>query len=269
MKRKRLIIILSVLLCVALALYFGYKGMLLYIYNKTNNNYYSNFVLNYFDYEDTLNIKRKTIPKSEYFVISDSSWDEKNVIKIRNDFKEYELVGDIYTKKNEDKLEGVFRVEKNPSMVYLFNNFSYELLLKNYIDEEIDFYDFLSYIMIKISFADLSEIIVKENITNDIELINYVKEIDYDVNIFSSIKNIKKTHTIKQLFTIYGISSLKKCDSITLIEGDYSGYICNDSESKMINILYKDFVFEFLIFKSESFNDEYIRDLFSTLVIEG
>ena len=56
-------------------------------------------------------------------------------------------------------------------------------------------------------------------------------------------------------------------NSITLIDGQYEGYILNSEDLKEINILKDDQKYSFLLI-GKSFDDQYVKSFLNNLIIE-
>ena len=70
--------------------------------------------------------------------------------------------------------------------------------------------------------AEFKEILDDENISEDIEIMKFiVNNYNKNLNIFSSIKNFQKSRTINIQAKVW----MSSAESITRINGDYTGYI--------------------------------------------
>ena len=108
-----------------------------------------------------------------------------------------------------------------------------------------------------------NDILEKYNITNDIELLKQIEERkDKNINFFTNIKEMKEQYFFKYLI----IDILPKVESITLIDGDLTGYIFNiTDEMKEIRIIKENNQFIFLF--TGKYNDKEIEDFLKTLTI--
>lgn len=69
------------------------------------------------------------------------------------------------------------------------------------------------------------KILIKEKISDDINILGYIKEMSNKNLIFSSIKNTKRIYFLKR----FTLKNLQKIHSIDLIEGKFTGYILHTS----------------------------------------
>ena len=79
----------------------------------------------------------------------------------------------------------------------------------------------------RISNTSFTNLLEKNNIHNDIQLFQYlVKHKLKKNNIFTSVKNMKEEYSLQFIVSIM----LPTIDHITLIDGDYQGYILKGSK---------------------------------------
>jgi len=268
--KKKYKIILIVFLVIILLIYFGYKSFLLFNYNnlRINQENYIIDVASKFDYIDTITLNKKNFV-NDYFVLKNDLYN----LKIRNDFKDYENYSTYFIKKENEKLGKIFKIDKSLSVLYILKNHNDLVLDELYYNvsldlENINLQSILEFITLKLMATDTKDIIENNNLKNDIDVIEYMKKFDYDLNIFSSIKKIKEAIVFRQIFEVGTIYfSCYGSNNITLINGNYNGYICNFDDYREITILQNDFNYNFMVGTSDYFTDEYITDLFSTLVI--
>ena len=242
---RRRIFIIALLVIIVLG-YFGYKGYNYTLYNSKNisskdyNEFMSSFQIN----EDMV-INRKDLEKDAYLTF-------KNV-KIRNDFKEYQLEynteeEDVYCLKDDSgNTISVFmiRIEKS--------NIDYILNEDALMAEE-----------------EKQQFLKENNITNDLELFDYVvKEHNISNNIFTSVRNMK--HNYMTLYYTY--TTLGNPTYVTKITGDYEGYLIGGEESQQwlnintVNILKNDKIYKFSFWGNEQFTEQYIKDILETVII--
>lgn len=69
------------------------------------------------------------------------------------------------------------------------------------------------------------KILIKEKISDDINILGYIKEMGNRNLILSSIKNTKRIYFLKR----FTLKNLQKIHSIDLIEGKFTGYILHTS----------------------------------------
>ena len=231
MKKKKKIIILVVLI-LFLIIYFGAKIVLL---NTLPNipDYFMD-VKEAFNNPKTITIHKNTENITDYFTYED--------MKIRNDFEksdqEYES---LYNIKNSDIKITISKEPKNYLLSYVKENSKIPNL--NY---------------------DLTKDLEKNNVRNDYELYTYLfQNVDKKVNIFSSIHAIKRAHTILGASFII-LQDIKK---VTLIDGDYEGYIIEKNADKTAYIYHNEESY-YLHIWSKDFTDEKLYDLISTINFE-
>ncbi len=107
--------------------------------------------------------------------------------------------------------------------------------------------------------------IFKQNqIRNDIELFEFLeKNKNIKNTIFTSSSKMKRNYAIQHM----ALLALPKVESITLIDGEYIGYILNlNDRMREVSILKngKRYIFSFLGFEID---DAYIESLLNTIVI--
>ena len=243
---KKKIIIISIILVI---LFLLIKGFFLYYYNIDSVliNDYDKIIEN-FKFKNTVTIKTKLVENNNYLTY-------KN-IKIRNDFKDFvkkvdENINDYerYMLYDENKnIKAVFMIGKNSTYTYILrNNPTY------FIDDK------------RFSPDSVVKILDENNITNDIELFEFLKKnMNRKANIFTSIKKMREYCTIQYLAAIM----LPTVESLSKIDGDYDGFIYNLKYGKEANILIGDDKYTFTFFKKDYFTDDYIKELLNTVVID-
>lgn len=76
---------------------------------------------------------------------------------------------------------------------------------------------------------------------------------------------MKENYTINFMISII----IPEIDNITLINGDYNGYIFNmKNKTKEVNIIENDKRYVFTFINTDYFTDEYINQLIETITIE-
>ena len=136
-----------------------------------------------------------------------------------------------------------------------------------YIDlftsEDISFFDNL--LDKKFKSADRKYFLLRNDINNDIDFINYIKDHYHEnISIFASEREIKEKYALNLFIDIV----VPMVDSITIINGDYNGYIANLKGTRSVAILRNDkrYIFSF---RGEKYtSDDYIKDILSTLEIK-
>lgn len=256
-RRNRVKVVLKTILSmiiIACLVFVSYKGVLLSIhrtdYEKTE------VIISGLKVDKTLTIYKRTIEEDKYLVVDD--------IKIRNDFRDFEemeRLNELYpvilrkNLDNGDKLGVSISSEKTLIDIFSSDN----VVVYNGIDSDtIDFGQFNA--------ADRKYFLLRNDINDDIDLLKYIYKNGYHKsNVFMSDREIKENYAIN--FFIDTV--IPKVDGITLIQGDYSGYIFEFKERniKSVCILRNDKAYYFT-FYGEKYNDEYLVDILGTLEIK-
>ncbi len=107
----------------------------------------------------------------------------------------------------------------------------------------------------------------ENNIHNDIDLYKYIKENYYlESNIFDSIKRLKEKYIINNFVAILGLASDANVNTITLINGDITGYIINIGEvAKEIHLLHNNEQYMIILQGKDYLDDNYIINLLESV----
>lgn len=263
-KKKNRIVLLITILVVLLCCFFTYKGIALYVYSaEPLEEQFLSFV-DGLNNQDKMTITYKPVIEEDYLVYEE--------MKIRNDFVSYikkegteeEYNSLIYYLNDENgKLKSSFWYGKSNTYLDLFSSQSIIVfgvdnskVTNSFLNDENLF-----------NSSDRNEFLVKNNINNDIDFLNFIKDNYYlKNNIFTSVEDMKQNYAYNIFVNIMATSFSK----ITIIEGKYDGYIFNydyEIPVKEVNILKnnKRYVFTFI---GKEFTDNYIKDVLDTLVIE-
>lgn len=230
---------------------FLYKGIILYKYNAEPSTNLKELKKG-LSTNESIKIYKKSINENEYLIEDD--------IKIRNDvkgFKKLPKMGEYDSTKyvlydNNNKVKDAFWLGKMDTYINIFASDS--LTIYNNKDTG------------QFTNADRKYFLLKNDINNDIDFLNYIKEHYYlKSNIFSSARTIKENYAVNT-FTSIAIPAI---ESLTFISGDYEGYILNlKNNFKEVHILRNDISYTF-VFIGETFSsNDYIIDLISTLEIK-
>lgn len=241
---KKRIIIISISL---LIIYFSYKIFILKYYDIEK---FSNLLD--FNYKDKITIKHKDIDDNSYLKF-------KN-LKIRNDFKLYQNLDQIVDENSSSKL--VLKDTNNKVIKAFWMGYT-----NTYLDLLKSDKTFFGQSNIKIiKNINIEDILKMHKISNDILLFDYLlNNKNNNNNIFTSVKKIKEN------YTIYSISSIMIPEniSITLIDGDYKGYIFNLKDNiREVNILKDDKRYTFTFMDTNNVDNEYLNDILNTVVVE-
>ena len=170
-------------------------------------------------------------------------------MKIRNDFKDYSKMEDS-AKNSSTKL--VLKDENNKTIKAFWMGITdtYVYLLKN--DKTL--------------FGTDDSRITNTDLNNDIGLFNYLsKQKNIKNNLFTSIKKMKENYAIEYMTSVV----MPTIDNITLINGDYEGYIFNiKSNTKEVSILKDNKRYAFIFIDKNNLTDEYLKSILSTIVID-
>ena len=243
---QKILLIIGVILFVVV--YLGYKGFNYILYNSENISDKSyNEYMNSFKLHDDMVVSKKDID-GNFLVFRN--------IKIRNDFTDY-----VVRYESEDSK--VYQLDdKNGNEVAIFRISIAPKNIDSLLDEPM------------FDEKDKEDFFKKYNIASDLDLLNFVLE-KHNVNstIFTPVK-IMKEHAMIQHFTYMTLSNPSFVSKIT---GDYNGYLIGNekvsqsSSFKNINTVFlfgtdKNYIFSFWI--NDDFDEEYIKDIIETVVIE-
>ncbi len=245
--KKKIILIISFII-VLLVAYFGYKGFNLYYFNTSNFEKFTE----QFSISDTITLKLKDTKNNDYFQY-------KN-IKIRNDFKDYEqLELDTNVDNTSPKLVLKDATHNTSKAFWMGIADTYVYLSK--ADKTL--YGTNDN---RITNTNLTSILEKNNIYSDIELFNYLSNQKYvRNNIFTSVKKMKENYAIQFITSVM----IPEISSITLINGDYEGYIFNLKDNmREVSILKNNKRYVFSFISDSTITNEYLTDILSTIVIE-
>lgn len=248
MKKKKINLFIIVIILLV-GVYFAYKDFNLYYYdiNIITDGNYQEFISG-LKVENEITLKKVDVIDNNYL--------EYDGMKIRNDFKNFEQLEEI---PNVSSLKFVLRDEKNKvkASFWMGKGYTYLTMLK--ADKTL-----FGTNDKKITNTDISEFLKENNINNDIELLKYLEKNKNKKNsIFTSVKQMKKNYGIQFLASIM----LPKADNITLIKGDYEGYIFNMENMKEVSLLKDGKRYVFMFINTDYFTDEYVKDILNTLVI--
>lgn len=237
LKSKKFIIPLLIVL-----IFFMYKSFYLFSYHFSKDDNY-----------DRLYFKDSIILKNNN---TTSNYLQFNNIKIRNDFEKF-----ILETKNAKSVKY--------NLINKFNKVQASLQIisdKTYIDKfREDDYNNSRYNSI-----DRNQIIKENHITNDIEFIKYLKkELTKKNNILTRVKDMKKRYALKYFTN----KEIPQFDYLTLIDGDYTGYMFDNfnysnNQFRQVVILKDNRSYIFRFYSCCYFDENYIKELLSTVVID-
>lgn len=238
LNKRNLLILLSALVFLIIC-YFVEKTYLYFKYRLVLEELSYNMIVESLQIKDNISIS--TNKADENIVLLDSI-----VIKnILDNFKEESKTDNqiIYRLDNSSDVAFIVRVEENTNRENILN------------DEYI-----------KVSNSDLKDFLKKNNITNDVELIDFLSKTKYrENNLFDNKEDIKNNYIINYL--VSNVMTAGK--TITKIVGDYEGIIINFQNAKQVNILKDEKTYMLTFNGLDYFTDEVIKDVLNSLVING
>lgn len=261
-KKSKFKSILLTTICIIIlfvVVFFGYKGYLLnkYTFKKPDN---VDEIVRGLKNQKEINVNKRTLTKEEYLTIEN--------FKIRNDFKDYELTNKVnenmairsYTYKNEQN-DGI-TISVGNDLLTLDNAFeSSDIILFGSSDSNLDAESF--------KFADRKFFLLKNDINNEIDFYKYVANNYYkENNIFMD----KRTMMENYAFNMFTSIVVPKVDEFIIIKGDYQGYIFkiikDNRRVTQVTILRDGKVYGFLTNDSRFEDESYMIDLIGTIEIE-
>ena len=243
--------IVIVVIIVLLGCFLGTKLFSLAYYNipSIDKEEYQTFV-------DRLQIKNKFVIEKE--ILNDSEYLSYNNVKIKNDFENFKVISN-----DDDHIKyGIYKDNKLETSFWFGGTIT---SLVEILRNDFEVYSSTNIEYFKLSTKERIEILDKNNIKTDMDLIEYLSnQTNINNNIFTSQEKIKENYFIK--FITY--LQLVIGENITLIDGDYKGYIINMGNIKETYIINEEEKYVFTFINTEYFNDEYIKELLNTIVIE-
>ncbi len=232
-KNKKMMIILGILL-VFIIVYFGAKIILLHSIPKVPESFKE--AITVFKNPNTIEIQKTNEVIEDYFTYED--------MKLRNDFEPFEYEGQkapMYTIKNSDMHVSFHKEPKDYYLTYVKENAVVPNLPYN-----------------------LTKDLEKNNIKTDYDLYQYLaKNVNNKVSIFSSFQAIKRVYTLYNVLVLI----ITNVQNVTLIHGDYEGYILETNNNKIAYIDYKNENYIIHIW-SDGYSLEDLSNLISTIQFE-
>ena len=192
---------------------------------------------------------------TDYFESSGKTYN----IKIKNYFDGFEA-GD---KDENYEYHLLYDNENNFTAAFMMGQFETQMYsIKNY-DESSYYYEF-NHFPLYISNLLRDHYLKKHNITNDVELIKYIRERKKeDGKFLTPIIKIKENY-----FFNFVETNLPSLDNITYIEGDLTGYMYETDTFKQACIIKDNKLYCLTFYKLDYFTDEIIEDVLRSLIIE-
>ncbi len=239
MKKK---IVLLVLLVIILIIGFVvYKFVMLQKY-KTDNTIDTKVIFN-----ETINISYNQSDDnvvfeemSYYNHFSDYVNKENSSFKVKYD--------------NNNEIVSFYNITKERQYINMLNTNSFELFSDN---KEND----ISYETEK----NMKEFLDKNNIKDDVDLLNYIKKNYYfKNNIFTCTKTMRNNYIFNSLILV----AFPEFKNITLVNGSIRGYIINTASSqniKEIHLLYNNSQYIITLFGEDITNDDFVKELITSI----
>lgn len=249
MKKNKKIIFFGILVFL-ICIYFGGKAFYLYYYdiNRLTTDDFGE-IIKKIKISDTISIHTKKLSNEEYIIFDD--------MKIKNNFQDFKLVRNTskdnfqtYSLSSEGKnFKTAFMMGKVDTLLYRLKNDSvlFESLGR------------------KVSNANIAKFLDVHHITNDIELFQFLNQVkDHPNHIFTSVGKMRERYLLHSIVLV----SIPVIESISLIDGDYTGYILNATNLKEVVILKNDKRYVYTFYNLEYFTDEKIKELLNTIEIQ-
>lgn len=180
-------------------------------------------------------------------------------IKVKDYFQGFEE-GD---KDNNYEYHMLYEEDNTIKAVFMMGKFKSQIYNINDFNEDNYYYEF-NHFPLYISKLAKEYYIKKNNIKNDVDLIKYIRSRKKeDCNFFTPIIKIKENY-----FFNFVETSLPSLDSVTYLEGDIEGYIYEATNFKQACILKEDDLYCLTFFKLDYFNDDIIKDVLRSVIIE-
>jgi transcriptional regulator with XRE-family HTH domain len=255
--KKNVLISSLVIALLLIGIYFAYKAV--------NLTYYSIDSMSVDDYNKivaglkvngTMTIKTTTLEDNDYLT-------HKN-IKIRNDFKDFEF------KDNNDNRSVTYyttdeATDQTKGIILSINETYIELLESSNIELYAESEERINNLNNNLSIKNYLE---KNNINSDIELFEFISNQKLKkINIFTSVKEMKENYK-KYFITTVAFPLIR---DITLINGDYNGYIFNIGNNigiKEVSIIKDNKRYTLTFINTKYFTNEYVNELLNTVIIE-
>ena len=244
LEQKKLIIILFVAFIVVLLLFFGYKFLMLNRFKTDNIELNTASIFN-----EALDVEGNL--EEEYEKIE---FDGMSIKKYFYGYEDNENNPDIKVKYNEKKEVMAF---------YILS--SLEQYTKLLSSESLVLYSDNENAVTDVSKTDklIKRFLDKNEIENDIDLLNYVKDNYYlKNNIFTLSSKMKTNYTINTFIQV----AFPEFESVTLLTGKNNGYIVNTNNGiREIHILRGDKQYIITLSGKEITNAEFIKNLLVTV----
>lgn len=251
MKKRKAIKWTIIFIVLLILIYFGVNGVNLYSYKFNKSEYYN--ITKNLAFKDTMKITKSTpLNPDEYLSF-------KNV-KVKNYFKDFKEAKNLDTSGNSVKY--VLYNDDNKLIASFWITISETLTTKFKSNLDIDNKE-----IDKLKEVNRENFLKKNNIRNDIDLFKFLEsKKDINNNIFTNINEMKENYLISNFVE----SNVPEVNNITLIDGDYDGYIFKITAigTKEYNLIYSGKIYSFTFIGTDYFSDDYINEILNTVIIE-
>jgi len=227
--------------------YFGYKIYLVnkYTLDKPNN---IDEIVNGLNNQKTIKIYKKIIDE-EYFTMSG--------FKIKNVFNDYVL------QERNSKYEPYLLKKEIDGKTYSLGFDSNHYQIIDYFVNEAVFMSGGDNVLNKFNSADKKYFLLRNDINNDIDFYNYIANNYYiENNVFMDKRTLMENYS----FNLFVSIAVPKINSMTIIKGDYSGFVFYlDNNAIQVSIIRDDKIYGFYTNDERFQNEEYLIDVLSTI----
>lgn len=247
-------IVLSIIIVFILG-YFIYKGIILFRYDI--DSFETESLESFIEAYEEKSIKKIIHDEAEEYI-------QYGNIKIENKFNNF--VKDELSSNNLLDVD-IYKLEENgrfKAAFYIGQTMSYYDI---FIDKDKEFYNGSNNTKLRdISGIDIKKVFDDNNIIDDVTLFNYLlKYEDRDINIFTSVKEIKEYYTVMLIANVV----FPEIDDFILYEGEYLGYALNiDDDWYEVHLIHDDKCYILTFSGNNYFSDIDIDLLLNTVVIE-
>lgn len=249
MKKNKKIIFFGILVFLV-CIYFGGKVFYLYYYDikRLTTEDFSEITKN-LKFSDRITIQTKKLSDEEYVVFDDMKIkNPSSNFQVSENFSDKEFK--IYALSSEgEHFKTAFMIGKTDTLLYRLQNDStlYEVFNG------------------KIFNSDVIKLLNKNNITNDIELFQFLSQIQEETNyIFTSVAKMKERYALQGIV----LTTIPIINGISLIDGDYTGYILNANKLREVSILKNNKKYVYTFYNLKYFTEEKIKELLNTIEIQ-
>ena len=254
---KNIICTLIVIILLCVGIFFGYKLLLLYKYTLKRPDNVSDIVKGLKNQKE-IKIHKRTIQEDDYFYVEN--------FRIRNDFEDYKLTNTVG--KNMAIRSYTYKSDNYGITIGIGND---SLTLDNVFaaDEVTFFSDENSKINPKaFNSADRKFFLLKNDINNEVDFYQFVANNYYKKNhIFMD----KRTMMENYAFNLFTSITVPKVDEFIILKGDYQGYVFkifkDDMQSTQITILRDGEVYGLVTNDLRFKDDDYLIDIIGTIDI--